>query len=135
MSTMVRRTLLWLLLLPLTCYGVELRELSIVYERFYQPNFIPELYGRTAKEAVAFNLNMDLAQWGPVTPFWHNRVHSLTDSGQYRLVGWEVFLGLAAWDLELAYHHHSQHLLEALPPGHFPVRDSFYLKWYVIGGH
>ena len=133
--------LLLLSLLAVPSDAIEVKELSLQFDRFHDSARIPSLYPYKAHEGLALNMNLNL--WGPV--YWDNQVHALMDTGQYRSVGWEFQVGLAPmrwlslsdrdW-LRIAYRHHSQHLLEALPATgiRFPVEDSFFVKLFILGG-
>lgn len=110
--------------------GVELTYADIEYARFHPSARMPEMPGFKAKEGLAINFETDVI--GPV--YWRNRIHALTDPGQYRLIGWNFELGVPplfwvknkyAQALRVYYEHHSQHLLEGQHPWmKFPVNDS-----------
>lgn len=114
--------------------AAELDRLAIEYGRYHPSARIPEMPGYKAKEGLA--VLFDLSIVGPL--YWRNRVHGLTDPGQYRLVGWQFELGADPFfwrdslrgHLEFFYAHHSQHLLEGAHPWiKFPVNDQLGLRW------
>jgi hypothetical protein len=110
--------------------GYQLNNVWLEYRRFHETNQIPELFGRKAKEGLAICLDSTLAKWGDFEAFWSADVHSLTDNGQYRLVGLLNNLGFKWRWLAASYEHHSQHLLDASPsPDHFPVQDALLVRF------
>lgn len=111
-------------------HAVELKSLGVQYDRFVGKTIMPEMPIWEAKEGMGVLFDVDLTH----SFFWNNRVHALTDSGQYRLVGWEFSLGTSPWrSLDLFYHHHSQHILD----GHHPefkfagVQNSVGFTWKI----
>lgn len=124
--------LLWALALLLTaCSTAKVRELSVDYGRYIAPEraYMYPLYPERPKESLALNFNV-----APLKFFeWRNTVHATTTSGQYRLVGWQMGLILqpTQW-IEVGYLHHSQHLLDRVGDGHFPVEDQVVLKLVLI---
>jgi hypothetical protein len=132
----------WLLIPLLALWPVQglatgVRSLSIEYKHFVGKTIFPEMPNYVAKEGLALSFNTDLV--GPL--YWNNRIHSMTDSGQYRLVGWQFELGVRAtdylpkaWDgLELFYGHHSQHILDGHHPlVKFPVDNAVGFRWTII---
>lgn len=117
-------------------WGAELDRLTIEYGRYHPSGRFAEMPMHRAKEALGVEFDMKI--FGPV--FWRNRIHALTDPGQYRLIGWQFAVGADPffWQpdlkdhLELFYRHHSQHLLEDnLPDMKFPVNDALMLRWTI----
>jgi len=104
-------------------WAAEIRDLSLEYRIFQQGSILHELPGNFEPRGE-LNLDFELQVLGPIV--WRNRVHSLIDQSQFRLVGWNFALGLeiTSW-LEINWEHFSKHLLDAAyPDRHFPVQDS-----------
>lgn len=99
---------------------LDLKEASVNYKHFAEKNRAP-LFDGPQKERVSFNLNTDVAN----ILFFNNRVHGTTTSAQYYLIGWEFSFGIRISKyIDFMYAHHSQHLLDRVTPGNFPVEDS-----------
>lgn len=109
------------------CWAVEIRDLSLEYRQFQEGSILHELPDQFAARGE-LNLDLDMRLVGPL--FWRNRVHSLIDQSQFRLIGWNFVLGWEVTDwLELNWEHFSRHLLDAQYPNrHFPVEDSLGLR-------
>lgn len=117
--------------------AAEITYAAIEYQYFHKSARFAEMPNHTAKEGLGVRFNVKLV--GPL--YWNNRIHALTDSGQYRLVGWNFEVGLHplfwiddpyARGLQFFYNHHSQHLLEDKHPEmKFPVNDSLGLRWVI----
>lgn len=119
-----------LLLLSTQAPAIELRSLAVHYQWFDSSNRIPDLDGFKAKEGLALSMETDLF-W---RFYWNSSIMSLTDAGQYRLVGLNMHLGARVTDsLSVEYEHFSKHLLDhgdgGYPAGKFPVQDSVGVVW------
>jgi hypothetical protein len=123
-----RLPLLAVFLWAFVAQAVELRDLSIDYDDFHDGSRIAEMPGFKPKEGLAVNVKIDLL--GPI--YWNNRVHAVTDPGQYRLIGLKFELGVRVFEsLDIEYRHHSQHLIDAVGPTKFPVEDSLGVHWTI----
>lgn len=108
--------------------AVELKNLSVYYQRFHPSNRIADLQGHSAKEGVGLQLDTDL--WGPL--YWNNRIIAYTDNGQYRLVGWNMHFGVRfSKNFSVEYEHFSKHLLDTVGENKFPVQDSLGFIWQI----
>lgn len=112
--------------------AVELQRLVVNYQYFDGSNRIPDLAGFKAKEGLSLSMDVDLG-W---RFYWNSRVVSLTDPGQYRMIGLNMHLGWRVTDkLSVEYEHFSKHLLDhgdsGFPAGKFPVSDSLGLVWTI----
>lgn len=117
----------------------QLRAAGLTYEDYFPGGHDPLLTdnglpNRTLGKAVELNFDIDVLKYG----FFDNRVHSGTDEdadsgrGQFRTVGWEFKFGVQVHPaISLYYHHHSEHLLDASLPYHFPVRDSIGFQFQI----
>ena len=118
----------------------ELKEVSLNYRDFLPGTYYPLITNngipnRALDKELLLNLNSDLWKYG----YWNNTVHTMTDkdattgaTGQFRLVGWEFRVGAKVFDcLDVGYYHHSQHLMDASLPYHFPTEDAVEIKIYL----
>ena len=112
---------------------IELDKLSVEYRDYFDGGSDPLITNngipnRTLGKGLDFNLDTNIFS----VLYWNNKVHSMTDEivnsggkGQFRAIGWKFDLGVRATPyLNIYYRHHSQHLLDASLPYHFPVNDS-----------
>jgi hypothetical protein len=122
---------------------LELREANVECYHLWDGGVDPlitqnrNVPNRTLGERVALNLSTRLNSF----VYWDSRVHSSTDrillanggsqTGQFRLVGLELSLGLQVTDgLRIGYYHHSQHVLDAMSSfGPFPREDGLEIKF------
>lgn len=121
-----------LLILSTQARAIELRSLAVHYQWFDSSNRIPDLDGFKAKEGLALSMETDLF-W---RFYWNTSIVSLTDPGQYRLVGLNMHLGARVTEsLSVEYEHFSKHLLDhgdaGYPAGKFPVQDSLGFVWVI----
>lgn len=102
---------------------IQTDELSVQYKRFHESARHPLFVDSIPKEGIDLVMNTDLLFQ---TMFWDNRVHTMTNDAQFKLVGWEFKLGTRITHfLTAEYQHHSQHLLDSVYPNmKFPVEDS-----------
>lgn len=85
-----------------------------------------------------FNTDFAFVQYGRLSFNSTNRV-SFEQShvtGRVRAGGWKFTLNLAMQltdnqHIELGKYHHSYHIFEAERDGHFPTRDSYYIKFVI----
>lgn len=66
--------------------------------------------------------------------FFNNKVHSITDSQNFALVGWNFFVGVRVtkW-LDIQYEHYSRHVLDRqYRDGWFPYEDSIGIRLYLF---
>ncbi len=112
---------------------IQVDELSLNYKRYNPGSRHPLFYDSVMKEGIDLNMNTDMA-FGLL--FWDNKIHTATNSAQYYLIGWNLFLGIHVTSfLDVQYEHHSQHILDdAYPNMKFPVEDSLGFKLTLIGG-
>jgi hypothetical protein len=88
-------------------YGVELKELSVDYGRYLDGSY--SLFVAAPKERLNLNLDLGFLKYGYVK----NVIHSMTDSGQFRLVGWQYQVGAHLGDhVDVYFEHFSRHLLD-----------------------
>lgn len=116
------RSLLFAAVLCHRSEAIELTDVGLKYQRFFDNNYSILIDGPQKEEVVVF-LNTDLLPG----VFWHNRVHGTTTEAKYQLVGWEFELGAQVTPLlSVQYRHHSQHNLDTGNPfgTHFNVEDS-----------
>lgn len=112
-------TLVLLLLAPRAMAWdlVELGDISIEHKAFTYANSLPFTSDHIATSET--NLNLDIAFLGG--GYLRNKINSMTDPSQYRLVGWNWELGARVTDwLEVGYWHFSRHELDgqsAIWPG------------------
>lgn len=109
---------------------LKLDELSLNYRRYHPSARHPLFHDSTPKEGIDLTMNTDLA-W---VFFWDNKVQSMTNAGQYYMVGWNFRLGLRVFpSLTVQYEHLSQHLLDdRYPHAKFPVQDSIGFTLYIV---
>lgn len=109
---------------------LKLDELSLNYRRYHKSARHPLFHESTPKEGIDLNMNTDLLWAG----YWDNTIHSMTNSGQYYLVGWEFKLGVRLFpSLHVEYRHQSQHVLDdRYPYQKFPVEDSVGFTLYIV---
>lgn len=109
--------------------GFKLDEVSINYKRFIGETRHPLFLHSKQKEEVNLNLNTTVLN----VFYFNNTVHSQTDSSQYKVVGWNLFLGARVFrSLDLQVEHFSKHLLdESYSVMRFPVENSIGFKWYL----
>lgn len=115
-------------------------DLSVDYVQFFSGGRAPliSLNGLPNKElGQRVGVNMTLETLGVV--YWANRIEGLTDrdtavgDGQFRSVGWEFDVGFHILpQLDVYYHHHSQHVLDHAEPFAYPVEDGIGFKVKVI---
>jgi hypothetical protein len=113
---------------------IKLDSLSVEYRKIDKSARDPLFYNSTPKESVDLVMNMDILRYF----FWDNRVHSMTNSAKYEMVGWNPTLGLRLLEtksgvgLEVLYEHYSKHLLDDVYPYQkFPVQDSIGFNLYI----
>ena len=117
----------------------ELRELYLLHKKFGDGSRNPliddnGLENRELDREVSLIWNMDILEYG----YFDNKILSYVDrfkdsgeSDQFRLVGWNLQLGirLTGW-LWVEYDHFSKHQLDNEAPGKFPVEDAFGIRVY-----
>jgi hypothetical protein len=120
--------------------GVE--KLSIDYVHYFPKGRAPLLTDnglpdREPGHRVGFDLTLGL----PATFYWGNRVESYVDhdskegGGQFRSVGWNFEFGTNVIpQMDVYYHHHSQHVLDHAYDQGFPVEDGVGVRFKIIGG-
>jgi hypothetical protein len=110
--------------------AVELTDVSIQYQKFFDNNYSPYLNG-PQNEKLTLLVNTDLLP----AVFWNNKIIGITDDTQYRHIGWNFQLGLRVTPIfSVQYEHFSQHALDRVTPlgGHFPVEDSLGLTLHLM---
>lgn len=108
---------------------VELNEVSLDYARYKQDGRDPFL-GEPPKEGLNININMNILTYG----YFRNTVHSYTDNGGFRAVGWEYTLGIHTFEwLDVYARHYSRHILDKDDPS-YPVENSIGIKVYLFKG-
>lgn len=107
--------------------GFKLDELSINYKRFIGETRHPLFLNSKQKEEVDLNFNTTILNY----MFWDNTIHSMTDDSQYKIVGWNLKIGVRLFDnLDFQAEHFSKHLLdETYSVMRFPVENSIGFKW------
>lgn len=122
-------------LLFLMCLGepidfLSTKELFLEHQSFNARGRIAELSHYKPRTSTAIGMNLTIL--GPV--YWKNYIHGHSTSAQFRLVGWKSELGVRLFNIvELAYHHHSQHILDDKHKHmKFPVEDSFVVRVYFV---
>ena len=125
---------LFLLLLAVTDADagsvVELDEVSIHYLRFHPSARNPLFWNSTPKEELDLNMNTNILR----VVGWDNTVHSMTDSSQYHVVGWNLRLYLRVTQYaEVGYWHFSKHVLDSTYPySKWPVEDALMINLYIF---
>ncbi len=110
---------------------LELDAVNVNYKQFTPGGRDPlissnGLEGRYLDKELNLTVNSNLFKYG----YWNNMVHSMTDQdldgrGQFRLVGWNMKLGVHLGPyLDVQYEHFSKHILDAPYAPGFPVQDS-----------
>lgn len=109
--------------------GFVLDEVSINYKNFIGETRHPLFLHSKQKEEVNLNLNTTFVN----VFYFNNTIHSQTDSSQYKVVGWNLFLGARVFrSLDLQVEHFSKHLLdESYSVMRFPVENSVGFTWYL----
>jgi len=118
-------------LLPLSMFS-SLDSAYIVYDSFHRTSSDPWLRekGYSPHEGMALGLDVNLLPG----LYFDNRVKAVTDTGQYRSIGWEFHIFIVPFkNFEIGYHHESRHMLDAQPASHFPTSDSLEVKWILYG--
>lgn len=113
--------------LPAQAGLLELDSLAITYEDFYTRSYdhlMPA--SESPNQRLSIDLNIDLFS---IIGF-DNRVHGATNESQFRTVGWQYSLYARITPmLELGLQHHSQHLLDTYPIEHFPLEDTWFIRF------
>lgn len=85
------------------------------------------------KDGAATNFNLTLLAYDQYRIYMDNRVHMEDTNSQVRHVGWEWETGVDLKLIDIFWHHHSQHVLDATVPGeryplenYYGVRVNFY---------
>lgn len=108
-------------------YGFHLNEVSLDYARFKEGSRDAILAPSRPKERVDLNVNLDLLRYF----YLNNQVHSMTDTTQFRLIGWKYQLGVHLGSFaDLYYQHFSQHILDQAY-NDFPLENTIGLKLYL----
>ena len=109
--------------------GFKLDEASINYKRFIGETRNPLFLHSKQKEEINVNLNTTLLN----VFFFNNKIHSMTDENQYKIIGLNLFLGVRLFEsLDFQVEHFSKHLLdERYAPQDFPVENSVGFVWYL----
>lgn len=117
---------------PLYAKEVEVKELSIVYERSDRPGRDPLLQqiGQIPIDYVALQLRVEGLR---NILFFDSTVHGQTTKHQFKTVGWDYKIGAQVGGVEIYWRHHSQHILDSSSPLGYPVYDSFGIKLKLIG--
>lgn len=104
------------------CHAVEIANLSLEYKQIAGGSYAPELPQGSIPRGE-LNLDIDLMIMSPI--YWKNRVHSMIDQNQFRLIGWHFELGaFVTPNVQIYFEHHSQHILDSQSENHFPVLDA-----------
>jgi hypothetical protein len=104
---------------------IHLQELSLQYGRYRDG-------GRTSlfdgpKEQIDLNLDWTVFRF----LYFQNTVHSWTDSGNFKQIGWEYSFGVHVFGgLDIGLYHFSQHLLDT-PNPRTPQETAIYFKLYI----
>jgi hypothetical protein len=107
---------------------LKLRSLNIKYNNYFDGSRHPIVTSQP-KEALSINLDTDFLEYF----FFNNKVHAVTDNGQYRLVGWNSLIGFRPFEsLDVFYEHHSQHLLDTQGERKFPSEDSWGITIHIF---
>lgn len=121
----------------------ELRQVEVTYRSFFGGGYDPLITqnpyqpNRALGKELNLQVNTDLGY----LLYWNNTIHSMTDhevgtnSGQFRMVGLEIQLGVDIRKIvpevpvSIGYYHYSRHLLDTeWGLGHWPVEDGIELK-------
>lgn len=122
------------------CDWLDLNSLSIDYVHYTPKGRSPlvtnnGLPDRELGDQMGINLELG------VTPYfyWANRVHGTSDrdtvngGSQFRAVGWQLELGARVVpQVDIFYHHHSQHVLDYAYPAGFPVEDGVGFRLRIV---
>ena len=112
---------------------LELDELKVQYIDYFKGGRDPliSLPNRQLGKQLNLSFNSTLFDYF----YWNSLIHSSTDeipdtsSGQFRVVGLEMQLGVRITNyFNLYLHHHSQHSLDTTLPFGFPVQDGVGLE-------
>ncbi len=109
---------------------LEMRETKLNYKYFVHPGRDPLFTSSHQKEELNLSVNTNMLG----VFYWDNTVHAKTDDAQYRVVGWNIKLGVHLHPrLDIQYEHFSRHLLDSKHPtmGGFPVEDSVGVNLYL----
>ena len=119
--------------------ALDLKELSIDFTRYFPSGRSPlitsnGLPDRELGEKVGLSM---LLTKGPLC--WRNRVESVTDrdvkegGGQFRSISWLFQMGLCFQDIDVFYHHRSEHVFDhEFTPG-FPREDGAGFRLKIVG--
>lgn len=133
------RWLLWLSLAYLLCYeygrayelpkdySLTLNQLSVDFARYKDDTRDPILYPIVPSQRLDLGIDLSFLKYG----YLNNLVHSMSDSHQFRLVGWYYQLGvhIGPW-LDIYGEHFSQHLLDE-HYSNYPVSNALGVKVYL----
>lgn len=123
----------------------QARDLDLVWKRYDKDSRHPMLQlsgldGREVDQEVSLFWNIDLFnRW----LYFDNQILGLTDRpqvdpgpvGQFRVVGWNAFLGVRMFDnVWFEREHTSLHILDHQSPQRFPAVDSWNIKVKFLGG-
>jgi hypothetical protein len=138
----VRVLLAFLLLLSSSAEAewLYVSDLSLDYVQYFSGGRAPliSLNGLPDRElGQRIGVNLTLETLGVI--YWANRIEGVTDrdtvqgGGQFRAVGWEFDVGFHMLpQLDVFYHHHSQHCLDQQEPFGYPVEDGVGIRLKVI---
>ena len=92
--------------------------------------FLPE----NSRLKGGLNLGLDIDMIDEVL-FFDNKIVSLHDQSQFRMIGWHFSIGARLTrSFDLYYRHFSGHALDARYEKPFPFEDSVGIRWNLIGG-
>ena len=108
---------------------VSLDETSIHYKRFVPNGRNPYFLTLAPKEELNFQIDFTAFKYCYV----NTRLHAMTTSAQYHLVGLNTVIGVRVTNgIHLQYEHFSKHLLDSTYPYQkFGVEDSIGAKFFL----
>ncbi len=114
---------------------VELNEVSIDYRNYFSNGYSPMLpITSRLNKGLDLTLNVDVVGF----LYFDNKVNSLVDQNQFRLVGYNFRTGARPFSwLEVGYFHWSQHILDQVNPSNalfekFAVEDAIEIKFILF---
>lgn len=112
---------------------IELNEIKVSYVNFFSGGRDPLIsYNQNPNKLLDLDVNTNFATYF----FWNNKIHSMSDNSQFRVIGLNTLLGLRIFDfMDLYYYHYSQHLLDTATyqyGGGFPLLDGIGINLYLF---